>query len=235
MIEQVDFLVRMIAMGAALMLMAQVVAGDMNEKLKFPMVALIIGVMAYLIESSNLMVADSPLDPWINLVAIATPFWIWLVARRMFDFEPERRLALAALAALLIGWVVDNFVPGSGQLGFYLLHVISLVLIGDLLRLGMQLRKQGSGRDRGTIRLTLPLLIGELAGVVLLTEMIGGSAILHPMLSLASGILILMLALFAGLAMLRTEPELLGAVRPYSPASKPDASDGETSEETKRK
>lgn len=234
MIEQVDFFVRMITMGAALMLMAQVVAGDMNEKLKFPMVAMIIGVMAYLIESSNLMVADSPLDPWINLVAIATPFWIWLVARRMFDFEPERRLALVALAALLIGWVIDNFIPGSGKLGFYLLHLISLALIGDLLRLGMQIRKQGSGPDRGAIRLTLPLLIGELAGVVLLTEMIGGSAILHPMLGLASGFLILMLTLFAGLAMLRTEPELLGAIRPHTPARKPVASDPESIEESGR-
>lgn len=234
MIEQVDFFVRMIAMGAALMLMAQVVAGDMNEKLKFPMVAMIIGVMAYLIESSNLMVADSPLDPWINLVAIATPFWIWLVARRMFDFEPERRLALVALAALLIGWVIDNFIPGSGKLGFHLLHLISLALIGDLLRLGMQIRKQGLGHDRGAIRLTLPLLIGELAGVVLLTEMIGGSAILHPMLGLASGLLILMLTLFAGLAMLRTEPELLGAIRPHTPARKPVASDPEPIEESGR-
>lgn len=234
MIEQVDFFVRMIAMGAALMLMAQVVAGDMNEKLKFPMVAMIIGVMAYLIESSNLMVADSPLDPLINLVAIATPFWIWLVARRMFDFEPERRLALVALAVLLIGWVIDNFIPGTGKLGFYLLHLISLALIGDLLRLGMQIRKQGLGHDRGAIRLTLPLLIGELAGVVLLTEMIGGSAILHPMLGLASGFLILMLTLFAGLAMLRTEPELLGAIRPHTPARKPVASDPEPIEESGR-
>ena len=46
MIENIDFLVRMIAIGAGLMLIAQIVAGEVRDKIKLPLVGMMVGVIA---------------------------------------------------------------------------------------------------------------------------------------------------------------------------------------------
>lgn len=207
MIEQVDFLVRVVAIGAALMLMAQIAAGEVRETVKYPLVALIIGAMAYLIQSSAMLLTEGLLQPWIDLVAIATPFWIWLLARRLFGREPERRLALAALAVLLIGWVLAHFVPLTGEVGFALHQLAGLVLVADVVRIGMARRRIDHGTDPA-IGLWLPLGVGTLAGAVLLAESIGEVTGLHPLLEVTIAVLILLMTIFAALALFRTSPEL---------------------------
>ena len=206
MIEQIDFLVRATAIGAALMLIAQLVAGEVRETIKYPMVAATIGAIGYLIASSRFLAGGGPLDPWINLVAIATPFWIWLTARRLFAREPARRIALLALAVLLIGWVLSHFVPLASVYGFYLLHLTGLALIVDLVRLGLLSRRNG---EASVIRLWLPFLAGVLTAVVLLIEMIGAAFSLPPLVDMMIAVLVLLTMLFAGLALMRTAAELL--------------------------
>jgi AraC-like DNA-binding protein len=209
MIEQIDYLVRLIAIGAALMLIAQVVAGEIRDAIKFPLVAMVIGVIAYLINSCDLLLAEGPLDPWVDLAAISSPFFIWLFARRLFEREPERRIALSALAVLLVGWVIGHFIPGTGRLGFYILHIAALALIVDLVRVGLVERKDDLVEQRRVVRLWLPLLVAVQAGGILLFETIAGVASAHPVVDLINAVLILLLTLFAGLALMRSEPELL--------------------------
>ena len=209
MIEQADYLVRLIAIGAGLLLIAQLVAGEVRGAIKLPLVAMIVGVIAYLINASPLMMADGPMDPWVDLFAISSPFWIWLFARRLFESEPDRRIVLGAAAVLLFGWVVGNFVPNTGRFGFYLLHIAALALIGDLVRVGLAERKDDLVEPRRAIRLWLPLLVAAQAGGILLFETVTGASSLYPAVQLVNSILILVPTLFAGLALMRTDPELL--------------------------
>ncbi|BDI60702.1 helix-turn-helix domain-containing protein [Qipengyuania nanhaisediminis] len=224
MIEQVDYLVRMIAIGAGLMLIAQLAGGEVRRAIKLPLVAMIVGSIAYLINVSPLMLAESPIDPWVDLFAISAPFWIWLFARRLFEAEPDRRIILGAAAAMLLGWVTANFVPGGNAFGFYFVHAVALVLIADLVRVGLVERKDDLVEERRAVRLWLPLLVAAQAGGILLFEVVIGASAQYPAVELANALLILLLTLFAGIALMRTNPELLveheerGAEREDPPA-----------------
>jgi AraC-like DNA-binding protein len=212
MIHDLDFLVRLITIGASLMLLALVVAGEIRPGIKLPLVAMIIGVIAYLINSTPLKIPASPLDPWINLAAIAAPFSIWLFARNLFEREPEQRVVLGVAAIFLIGWFAGNFIPMTGRAGSYILYFTALALIVDLLRVGLFEREDDLVEQRRVIRLWLPLLVAAQAGGILIfevLEVVSGSQGRFAVVSLINSLLILVLTLFAGLALLRTDPELL--------------------------
>ena len=211
MIEQWDYIIRLMAMGAGLMLIAQLVAGDVRAALKLPLVAMIVGVLAYLINASPLMMGEGPFDPFVDLFAISTPFWIWLFARRLFESEPQPRLAYAAAAILVAGWVIGHFVSGTGRLGFYLLHLAALALIADLARVAWTERPDDLVEQRRIVRLWFPLLVAAQAGAILLFETVTGASGLFPAVNLLNSALILVIILFAGLALLRTDPDLLMA------------------------
>ena len=230
MIEQLDYLVRLIAIGASLMLIAQVVAGDVRGDIKLPLAAMIIGGIAYLMNVSPLVLANGPLDPCVDLLAISTPFSIWLFARRLFENEPPDRLVLVAAAVILLGWMLGNFIPVSGRLGFYILHLAGLALVADVIRVGLFGRGDDLVEQRRIVRLWLPLLVGAQAGGILLFEIVAGASSLFPAVQLANAVLILLLNLFAGLALLRTVPELLLETEDNAPeedAPLPDLSPSE--------
>ena len=219
MIEQADFLFRMIAIGAGLMLIAQVVAGEVRSTIKLPLVAMIVGSIAYLIGTPLMKAASGPLDPWVGLLAKSVPFSIWLFARNLFEREPERRFVLAALATLLVGWVLNHFVRtlGLDLLGFLLIMFVSLVLIADLVRIGVFERTDDLVEQRRVIRLWLPLLVAAQAGGVVVFEIVEAltdHTELFALIHLVNTLLILTITLFAGLALFRTDPDLLVADEP---------------------
>ncbi|EAQ29558.1 transcriptional regulatory protein [Erythrobacter sp. NAP1] len=225
MIEQLDYLVRLIAIGAALMLIAQMVASEVRDHIKFPLVAMVVGVVAYLLNASPLMTAEGPLDPWVDLFAISSPYWIWLFARRLFEAEPERRVALGAMALLLVGWIIGNFIPGTGRLGFYMLHIVALALIADLVRVGLAERNDDLVEERRMVRLWLPLLVAAQAGGILLFETIVGASGEYPPIQLANSVLIVILTLFAGVALLDPNEALLIESEEDLPGDEPEPLD----------
>lgn len=212
MIEQFDYLTRLIAIGAALMLIAQLVAGEVRERIKLPAVGMIVGVIGYLINSSQSFDRQGPLEPWVDLVSISAPFSIWLFARNLFEREPERRVMLGAAAALLVGWFIGNFVDALDPLGFFTLHIVGLALLADLVRVGLLERKDDLVEERRMVRLWLPLLVaGQAAGILgyeMYEALTTGQDRANPV-HFINAVLILLLILFAGLALLRTVPELL--------------------------
>lgn len=214
MIQNIDFIVRLVAIGAGLMLIAQIVAGQVRDKIKLPLVAMIVGVIAYLIGTPLIMAVGGPLDPWIGLLAKSVPFSIWLFARNLFEREPERRIVLAAVASLLVGWFMNHFLRffSLDLLGFLIIMVVSLVLIVDLLRVGVLEREDDLVEQRRVVRLWLPLLVAIQAGSVVVFEIVealAGDLELFALIHLINTLLILTITLFAGLALLRTDPELL--------------------------
>lgn len=212
MIAQLDFLVRMIAVGTGLLLIAQFMANEVRARIKLPMVGMIVGVLGYLINSTPLMTGPGALDPLIDLVSISAPFWIWLFARRLFEREPDPRVLLGSAGLLGFGWFIANFVPLSGLAGSLLLHVVALALIADLIRVGVFEREDDLVEQRRIIRLWLPLLAALHAGAILIFELFElflGLDGRFPFAQMINSVLILMLMLFAGIALMRTDPALL--------------------------
>ncbi len=230
MIEILDLNIRWIVIGASLLLILIIAIGDARGGLKIALIGLLAGAMAYVLNSTPLGAPESTLDPWIDLLSLLTPFWIWLFARRLFEREPPRWAVLGALAVLIPTWFSGNFLRFEGSVGFYIIHIISLVLIVDLVRVAWRDREDDLIERRRLIRLVLPLLVAAQAGGILIFEMIVGAAITYPWVQLTNAILILILTLFAGVALLRTDSQLLVQTVEDAPAADAPPSDLSPSE-----
>ncbi len=233
MIADIDLFVRLITIGAGLMLLAQIVVGEARTAIKLPLVAMTAGAIAYVINVSPVLNPNRTFDPWIDLAAISVPFWIWLFARNLFEREPDRRVAVAAAGGLLISWFLGSFISATDHLAFYTQHLIGLALIVDLMRIAIFERKDDLIEKRRMIRLWLPLLVAAQAGGVIIFEMIEvaeGDLRRFAIIHLFNSLLILMIMLIAGLALLRTDPELL--IKSQDDPVEDDAPKGLTPSET---
>lgn len=211
MIAHIDIAVRLVTCGAAILLLLLVVTGEIRRGLKLPLAGLLIGSVAYLLNSSRLIDHGTPVQPWVDLLSIFTPFFTWLFALRLFEREPDRRIVWAAALALLGAWIIGYFVFPHLHIGFYVIHLLGLALVADLVRNAFSGRADDLVEKRRMLRLWLPLLVAAQAGGILAFELITGtgSGSLDPRIQLGNAILILALVLFAGRTLLRTEPQLL--------------------------
>ena len=214
MTEQWDYLIRLISIGSGLTLIAMVVASQVRLTIRVPLIGMLVGVIGYMLNSTPLMTLRGPLDPWIDLVSLSTPFWIWLMGRRLFEREPVQRTILGAAALMLLGWFLARFVPVTGLTGFLLLHFVALALVVDLVRVGVFERDDDLIEERRVVRLWLPLLVAVQAGQILLVEMLELVLIVdsrHPVVSLINSVITLVIMLFASLTLFRSNHDLLPA------------------------
>jgi AraC-like DNA-binding protein len=212
MIEQWDYLIRLISIGSGLTLIAMVVASEVRLSIRMPLIGMLVGVIGYLLNSTPLVTQSGPLDPWIDLVSLSTPFWIWLFGRRLFERAPEQRIMLSAAALMTLGWFLANFVPFTGLSGFLLLHIVALLLVADLVRIGIFERDDDLVEQRRLVRLWLPLLVALKAGKILFVEVLELFTVLDssaPAASLFNSATILVLMLFSALALFATNRDLL--------------------------
>jgi len=211
MIEELNYLTRMVTVGTALMLLAQAVSNEARAKLKLPLVGMLIGVIAYLVNSTPLKTDSGPIDPWLKLASLSTPFFVWLFSRNLFEREPKRKVVLIIVAVLLFGWMMGNFIPWTFPVGFLIVHLGSLALIFDLVRVGILGRDDDLVEQRRLIRLWLPLLFAAQTASILISEvaeLVLDINIRSAPALLINTLIIAMLSLFAGVAFLRTDPVL---------------------------
>lgn len=219
MLTQIDVVVRLVACGASLLLLVLLLTGDVRRGLKLPLAGLLIGSTGYLLNSSSLIVYGTPARPWTELASIFTPFFTWLFALRVFEREPPRSASWGAVAVLGGSWFAGFFIAPHTTITFYIIHLTGLVLVADLFRIAISGRADDLVEQRRSLRLWFPLLVAAQAGGILAFELVTGrgSANHDPRAQFVNALLILALTLFAGKALLRTEPELLVRAEP-SPA-----------------
>lgn len=206
-----DIVIRLMGVGASSLLLIILLTGSIRRPLKIPLLGLVVGGAAYLINTSGAMDRGTLLLNFIDLISLITPFWIWLFARRLFERETPNWLLALLGTVYLIGWALAKTVDvGSGP-GFYIIHIISLVLVIDLIYVALS----GLGDDlvsrRRLIRIYLPILIGLQSGGILLYELIFGNGVSPFFIQVSNATLIYLLVLFGGIALLKTNPELLVA------------------------
>ena len=206
---EIDTAVRLMGVGASLLLLIIVLAGRVREPLKIILAGLIVGGAAYLINTSEQLDISGPFKPPLDLISLITPFWIWLFARLLFERRPPHWLLGLVLLLYLIGWGSAHYVAGGEDVGFYIIHLLSLVVVADLIYVALSGLGDDLVRKRRLVRIYLPLLVAIQTGGILVYEMIFRSAAVIPAVQLANAILILTLFLFGGLALLQTDPELL--------------------------
>ncbi len=209
MIESLDTTVRLVSVGATLLLLLLLLAGQVRAPLKLALGGLLVSAIAYLVNSSTVIAPPREIRPYIDLASVFTPFWTWLFGRRLFEDEPPPQMIWVSAILLIAGWFLAHFGSPETSIGFYAIHAISLALVADLLRIAIGDRADDLVEKRRLIRLWLPLLVGLQTGGVLIFETVVGPDISYPPTQLINAVLILALTLFAGLALLRTDDELL--------------------------
>jgi len=212
MIEDLNYLIRILSVGAGLLLLAQIGANEIRKTLKWPMIGMLVGAIGYIINSTPLKASGGLFDPWVDLVSIGTTFFIWLFARNLFEREPDQRWELGVVALFLMGWVESNFIRTPFFAGFFLLHFASLALIVDVFRVAVLDRDDDLIEERRAIRVWLPLLLAAQAASILMFEV--AQVVLDvpsrtPLAQLANSSLIFVLILLSGLAFFRSDTELL--------------------------
>lgn len=230
MIENLDTSVRLIAVGASLLLLTLLLAGQVRRPIKIALGGLLISAAAYLINSSTVIHPPRSIRPFVDLASVFAPFWTWLFGRRLFEDEPPKWVIPVTTAVLVASWFIAHFVPRFDPAGFYSIHFVSLVLVADLLRVALGQRADDLVEKRRLIRLWLPVLVAAQTGGVLVFETIAGQAPAHPAVQLLNAVLIFTLTLFVGLALLRTDEELLAEASNLAVAKRPavDLSASET-------
>ena len=218
MIEQVDTTIRLVAIGASSLLLVLLIVSEIRTALRLPLVGLLIGAAAYLVNSSPAFRPTDQVNPFIDLFSLSTPFWTWLFARTLFERDPTKGLLAAVAFALFGSWFAGFLVREINHISFYAIHLVSLALVADIIRVAWSEREDDLVEKRRMIRLWLPMLIGAQAGGILLYETIVGTAIPHPPVQLVNAILIFALTLFSGIVLLQTDPELLVETEADKPA-----------------
>lgn len=205
----VDTVIRLMAMGAGVLLLLLLMLGEVRNALKLPLAGMIVGGVLYLFNSSNSMGVGSPFFEPLDLISLTTPFWLWVFAHRLFDRELPRYSIIPIAIAYISGWFAVHFVPGTGLAGFYLNHITSLILVGHIIYLCLS----GLGDDlvyrRRLVRIYLPILIGMQSAGILIYEMIYGTQDASPLVQSINASLIFILFILGGLAMLRADSDLL--------------------------
>ncbi len=204
-----DIIIRLMGVGASSLLLTILLVGSIRQSLKIPLLGLVIGGAAYLINTSGALDRGTPFLMFIDLISLITPFWIWLFARRLFERDTPNWLLAILGSIYFTGWLVAQTVDvGSGP-GFYMIHITSLALIVDLIYVALS----GLGDDlvasRRLIRIYLPILIGLQSGGILLYELVFGNNSSPFIIQVTNATLIYLLVLFGGIALLKTNPELL--------------------------
>ncbi|TNE35040.1 MAG: AraC family transcriptional regulator [Alphaproteobacteria bacterium] len=209
MIESFDTTVRLMSMGASLLLLIVLMAGQVRTPIKISLVGLLLSAIAYLVNSSTTLTPPEDVRRFVDLVSLFTPFWTWFFGRNLFEVEPPRWILWPAVVSLIASWFAAHFLTWTDPVGFYVIHAVSLLLVADLLRVAIGERADDLLEKRRMIRLWLPFLFAVQSGGVLIFETIVGRMIPYPPIQLTNALLILALTLFAGLALLRTDEELL--------------------------
>lgn len=209
MIEQIDIYLRFMTVGAALLLAAMGIVGKIRPRLKWTFVPLVIGVGAYLINSAPQFDFPKAIQSPLDYVSLSTTLFIWLFARRLFEREPPRWSVASVVVIFTLSWWFGHFVPASGEIGFYLIHFVSLGLVTDIIYTGWSGRDDDLIERRRIIRLWLPLLVGAQAGSILLYETVTGGDVSYPPLQLVNALAIFAMVVFAATTLMRADEELL--------------------------
>lgn len=201
-----------------MLLLLLLLAGDVRRGLKVPLAGLLVGAVAYLANSSDAAREMTLYFPLIDLASIITPLWLWLFSRTLFERAPPRWLVWAIIAVYFANWLLAIFALLDQTYTFYFIHGIGLALVVDLVRVAFADRRDDLIEKRRRIRLWLPIVIAAQTGGILLIEAIVGMAMTESApanfaaVHMVNACLILLLTLFAGLALLKTDSELLSRV-----------------------
>ncbi|AOL24044.1 hypothetical protein Ga0102493_113047 [Erythrobacter litoralis] len=209
MIGDLDSALRAVAIGAWLLLLAQYAGVAMRGELRLPLALIVLANIAAMLAGGGLLLASSPAESVILMLAALAPFAVWLSVLRLIGQGPEPRTALVAALAVGASWAAVRYAGPAGEPAFYALRVLSFLFAADIVRAAMAGRARDTVPARRALRSWLAPLAALQAGLAPLAGIILGPGAFPAPISLAHAALTLTLAILLALALFVPERALL--------------------------
>ena len=209
-----DNVIRLLAIGQLALIALVIGRGRAPGIIRGMAVALLLCVCCYLIIAPPAIARPRSFPAsLIPLAAQATPLMLWLFAHLLFERPVDRRIAIGAAIVTAGCWL--SFVTIGAQdrsIAFWTATVqrsASLGLVAHALIIALRERGDDLIEKRRRLRVGFVVVIGALAAIVLLIEMLFGFRQTNTLIALPQSIAILIATMAVGAALLQSDPDIL--------------------------
>ena len=222
----IDSAVRMMAIGQLLLVAIVIGRGSAPRPIRAATVALLICVCTYLVIATPIHLRnDGPVWPVVQLAAQATPMMLWVFAHVVFERALDRRLVIGGAIILVSCWIGFGIAGSEPSLFGTALSFIqrgtSLAMAAHAIRIAISERGDDLIEKRRRLRVGFVIVVGVLALMVLVIEMIFGFRHTGATVTLPQAIAILIATSALGSALLQSDADILFA--PPAPDDAPPA------------
>lgn len=204
-----DGAVRILAIGAWLVVLGQYAGIAMRAELRLPLALIALANIAAMLAGGGLLLAASVGESVVLALAAFAPFSAWLAVLRLIGQGPEPRTAIVAALAVAGTWAAAHYAGPAGEPAFYALRVLSVLLAADILRAAIAGRARDHLPERRALRVWLAPIAALQAGLPVLAEMIAGTSALPAPFSLAQAGLTFALAVMLAIGLFVPERAVL--------------------------
>lgn len=210
----IDTAMRLLAIGQLLLIAVVIGRGNAPRPIRAATVVLLVCICAYLILATPVRLqARGPVWALIQLAAQATPMMLWVFAHLLFE-RPLNRIAVMAGLVTLIGcWIGFGIAgPRENMLGLWLGIIqrgTSLAMAAHAIVIAVSERGDDLIEKRRRLRVGFVIVVGALALMVLVIEMIFGFRHTGVVVTLPQALAILVATMAMGAALLQSDADIL--------------------------
>ena len=218
-----DTVLRLMAIGQLGLIALVIARGTAPRRIRVAAAALLVGVCAYLtIATPIFLESRGPFWAMVQLAAQATPMLLWVFAHLLFERSMNRWAIVGGLMTLFSCWAGYELIGQSEGLGLNIFQrIVSLAMIFHAMQIALAERGDDLIEKRRRLRVGFVIVVGTLAVMVLVVELVFGFRHRGVAPTLPQTIVILISTMAMGVALLQSDPDLLfdPAVTPATPES----------------
>jgi AraC-like DNA-binding protein len=220
-IAQIDTGLRLIGIGQLALIALVVWRSAAGPAVRRVTVALLVGVIGYLINSGPQFPALAmPLRLAVVLASNLAPLFLWLFAHVVFDRAVDRRIGFAALgliAASVTVYVLRRWCEALIPLADIVGHLTAVLLVIHAMVIVVRERDDDLVEQRRRFRVGFVLVVAVLSIAVLASEAWFGFGHEPAWMLVSQSVVIALAILGIGTAMLEADPALLAPPRGSTP------------------
>ncbi len=220
----IDGAIRLLAIGQLLLIALVVGRGRAPRPIRVAAVALFACICAYVLLATPIVLNESgPFWAVVQLAAQATPMMLWVFAHMLFERRLERWLVVVGILVVMGCWIgfgiAGPIEDGVGLWLGFLQRGTSLAMVGHAMVIACLERGDDLIEKRRSLRVGFVIVVGIIAVMVLVIEMIFGFRHTGALVTLPQALAILIATMAMGAALLQSDPDLL--YDPNTPAEAP--------------
>lgn len=209
-----DSALRLLTIGQLLLIAIVIGRGRAPRTIRLTTGMLFACICAYLVIATPVRLDESgPFWALVQLAAQVTPLMLWVFAHVLFERRINRIVLVAGAIVQVSCWIGFGIAgPYPNALGFWLAALqrsTSLALIAHAMLIAFRERGDDLIEKRRRLRVGFVILVGLIAVMVLVIEMIFGFERTGGSVTLPQAIVILIATTAMGGALLQSDPDIL--------------------------